>query len=254
MNLLRLGLLSEGYIAPVELLELRELVRHRRQVTQTAPSVTAQIRALLAKHGIGLPAALESQSGQDQLDAVRLPDYAAGRPEPRRRLMLLDNEIDALDVELDRRLKTYPGYRNLLTVRGIGPALAASFVVEIGDVSRFNTADQLACWAGLTPRHYGSDLEVRRRHSARKAVRWCGEQRSRWCSGSGALSWPTRSIFTNPRRRVVPLRPRPDLVAALSSDPSLVWLRLRSTVAARAGASRRSIVAGDIATRACLAS
>ena len=53
-NLLRLGSLPENYIAPPELRELRELVRHRRQLTKTSTSVKAQIRALLAKHGIRL--------------------------------------------------------------------------------------------------------------------------------------------------------------------------------------------------------
>ncbi len=176
-NLLRLGSLPEGYIAPTELRELRELVRHRRQLTKTATSVKAQIRALLAKHGVRLPAScLESQAGQDQLDAVVLPECAASRLESRRRLMMmLDNEIDALDVELDRRLKAHDGYRNLLKVKGIGPVLAAIFVAEIGDVTRFGTAEQLACWAGITPRHYESDRTVRRGHISKEGcalVRW----------------------------------------------------------------------------------
>lgn len=176
-NLLRLGSLPEGYIAPPELRELRELVRHRRQLTRTATSVKAQIRALLAKHGIRLAAScLESQAGQDQLDAVVLPPCTMSRLQSRRRLMMmLDNEIDALDVELDTRLKTTTGYRNLLKIKGIGPVLAAIFVVEIGDITRFGTADQLACWAGITPRHYESDRTVRRGHISKEGcalVRW----------------------------------------------------------------------------------
>jgi len=176
-NLLRLGSLPEGYIAPPELRELRELVRHRRQLIKSATSVKAQIRALLAKHGVRLPVScLESQAGQQLLDLVEVPECAAGRLDSRRRLMMmLDNEIDALDVELDRRLKNHDGYRNLLKVKGIGPVLAAIFVVEIGDVHRFGTAEQLACWAGITPRHYESDRTVRRGHISKEGcalVRW----------------------------------------------------------------------------------
>gem|GEM_PF-5652494 len=37
-------------------------------------------------------------------------------------------------------------------------------------------------------------------------------------------------------------------MASLSSDPGLVWLRPRSVIAPRSAASRRSIVAGEIAT------
>jgi transposase len=55
-NLLRLGSLPEAYISPPGLRELRELVRHRRQLVKLATAVKAGIRALLAKHNIRLPA------------------------------------------------------------------------------------------------------------------------------------------------------------------------------------------------------
>ena len=53
--------------------------------------------------------------------------------------------------------------------------LAAVFVVEIGDISRFGSADQLTCWAGITPRHYESDWTVGRGHISKEGcalVRW----------------------------------------------------------------------------------
>jgi hypothetical protein len=93
-------------------------------------------------------------------------------------MLMLDNEIDMLDVELDHRLKNHAGYRNLLKVKGIGPVLAAIFVVEIGDVTRFKTAEQLACWAGITPRHYGPtglcDRDIARRlHATTRVAKGC---------------------------------------------------------------------------------
>jgi transposase len=176
-NLLRLGSLPEAYIAPPQLRELRELVRHRRQLVKTCTSVKNGIRALLAKHGIRLTVThLEGSCGQGLLDLVELPEvYALRLASQRRLLLLLTNEIDALDVEIDRRLKSHPGYRNLLTVKGIGPVLAAVFVAEIGDIERFAGPAQLACWAGLTPRHHESDKTVRRGHISKEGsslVRW----------------------------------------------------------------------------------
>ena len=40
--------------------------------------------------------------------------------------------------------------------------MAAVFVAEIGDVTRFATASRLCSWAGLTPRHRESDTHVQR--------------------------------------------------------------------------------------------
>ena len=176
-NLMRLGSLPEAYIAPPQLRELRELVRHRRQLVKSSTSVKNGIRALLAKHGLRLRVSnLEAPSGQAMLDLIELPEtYALRLASQRRLLLLVSTEIDALDIEIDRRLKTHPGYRNLLTVKGIGPVLAAVFVAEIGDISRFGTAAQLACWAGLTPRHHESDRTVHRGHISKEGstlLRW----------------------------------------------------------------------------------
>ena len=40
--------------------------------------------------------------------------------------------------------------------------MAAVFVAEIGDVTRFPGPQQLCSWAGITPRHRESDTKVRR--------------------------------------------------------------------------------------------
>ncbi|WP_309238803.1 IS110 family transposase [Actinoplanes aureus] len=47
-------------------------------------------------------------------------------------------------------------------VPGVGPILAAIFVAEIGDVTRFATPAHLSSWPGLTPKHRESDTVVHR--------------------------------------------------------------------------------------------
>jgi len=176
-NLLRLGSLPEAYIAPGGLRELRELVRHRQRLTQANTAVKAGIRAVLAKHNIHLPVSdLESGLGTALLDQVTLmPAYLHRLDSQRRQMLLLEAEIGATEVELDRRLKHHPDFRNLQKIKGIGPVLSAVLVAEIGDVHRFAGPDQLACWAGLTPRHYASDRTTRRGHISKEGsvlVRW----------------------------------------------------------------------------------
>ena len=60
-------------------------------------------------------------------------------------------------------------------IRGVDPVLAAIFVAEIGDVTRFNRPEQLCPWAGMTPKHYGSDTKVHRGRITKQGstiVRW----------------------------------------------------------------------------------
>ncbi|HET7070070.1 MAG TPA: transposase [Nocardioides sp.] len=58
---------------------------------------------------------------------------------------------------------------------GVGPILAAVFLAEVGDVTRFTKATQLASWAGLTPKHHESDTHVHRgpiTKQGSRLVRW----------------------------------------------------------------------------------
>ncbi|WP_222131305.1 transposase [Pseudonocardia sp. C8] len=53
--------------------------------------------------------------------------------------------------------------------------LAAVFVAEIGDITRFPGPAQLASWAGLTPKHRESDTTVHRGRITKQGsrlVRW----------------------------------------------------------------------------------
>lgn len=54
---------------------------------------------------------------------------------------------EVLDSELSQRLQTIPG---------VGPALAATFIAEIGDIWRFEDFDQLAAYAGVHPKEQSS--------------------------------------------------------------------------------------------------
>ena len=68
-----------------------------------------------------------------------------------------------------------PGYTALQNTPGIGPTLAAVFVAEIGDVTRFASAPKLTCWAALTPKHHESDTHVHRGRIPKQGsrlVRW----------------------------------------------------------------------------------
>ena len=132
---------------------------------------------MLAKCGIQvLMADLFGIEGNDLLNRLSLPaPYAARVGSLRRLLENLEFEIALLDNLVQGRLRTDPGYVAVQQIPGIGPVLAAVFVAEIGDVSRFGTAPQLACWAGLTPKHHESDTHVHRgpiTKQGSRLVRW----------------------------------------------------------------------------------
>jgi transposase len=177
IDLLRLGRLAESYIAPPGLRELRELVRHRAKLVAMRSSLKAQVHAVLAKEGVAVGVSdLFGVAGRCFLASLSLGDAY------RLRVDSLLAVIDAIGPEVGRFealvaevLSGNPGYVAIQAIPGVGPILAAVFVAEIGDVSRFGSAAHLCSWAGLTPKHRESDTTVHRGRITKQGsrlVRW----------------------------------------------------------------------------------
>jgi transposase len=176
-DLLRMGRLPEAWIAPPATRELRELVRHRAKLVALRSNLKCQVHAVLAACGVIVPMTdLFGASGQGLLERVVLaPAFRARLSSARRLIEALDFEIELFTSLASGRLRGHPGYTAIRAISGVGPILAAVFVAEIGEVSRFRRAAQLASWAGLTPKHHESDTTVHRGRITKQGsrlVRW----------------------------------------------------------------------------------
>lgn len=69
-------------------------------------------------------------------------------------------ELLATD-RLSKDVHLYQDYRNLQTIPGVSKTTAFAMIAEIPDISSFQTARQLAAFAGLTPCHRRSGSSVR---------------------------------------------------------------------------------------------
>jgi len=176
-DLLRMGRLPEAWIAPPEVRGLREAVRHRCKLVALRSGLKAQVHGVLAKQGVRVAMSdLFGVGGQKMLDELRLDAPFNARVASLRRLIDAFNfEIDILARRTAAQLRAHPGFRAIQAIHGVGPVLAAVFVAEIGDVTRFRRPQQLCSWAGLTPRHRESDTKVHRGRITKQGnplVRW----------------------------------------------------------------------------------
>ena len=116
-------------------------------------------------------------AGRNRLPhSLELPDAYHIKVESLRDLVgHADREIEMLERVIHCRLVDDRGYQAIQAIHGVGRVLAAVFVAEIGDVSRFPTPGSLCSWAGLTPKHRESDAKAQRGHITKKGstlVRW----------------------------------------------------------------------------------
>ena len=162
--------------------------------------------------------------GARLLDRVQLPaPYAARIASLRRMIESLDFEIDLFAGLVRGRLAGDPGYLAVQTIPGVGPTLAAVFVAEIGDVTRFSTAAQLGCWAGLTPTHRESDTHVHRGRITKQGCRLV-----RWAAVESVQILPATTALGQLRDRVAGRRGRNiGVVAAARRQIEYVFYALR---------------------------
>lgn len=133
-DLLRMGRLPEGWIAPPDTREIRQVVRHRAKLVHLRTGVREQVHAILANEGVAIAVSdLFGVAGNHLLDQVALSPVARARIVSLRRLLdQLDGEIDAFHKLATRRLHGDARYRAVQTIPGIGPVLGAVFVPRSG--------------------------------------------------------------------------------------------------------------------------
>ena len=202
-HLLRADLLPEAYVAPRELRDLRELLRHRIALTAMRSALKNRVHAILAKHGITRQHSdLFGKGGRQFLGELEL------REPPRRRLDSLlaliddfDREIEQTTKEIDQRARADDRVDVLCQIRGVGRYTAMLIIAEVGEIERFPDARHLCAWAGLTPTVRSSDGKARLGHISRQgspALRWALVEAAQKCTTGGG---PLRETFERIAKR-----------------------------------------------------
>jgi transposase len=190
-DLLRHDHVRASYIPPKPIRELRDLTRRRVQLMQDATRERNRVQKLLEQVNVKIAGVLSDVfgvSGQHMLVALlegqATPEQIAGlargqaqRKIPQliealqghrmsdhgrllirsclRHLACLEEEVEVLDTEILRRMRTgsfEKAFLLLQTVPGVGELSAAAILAETGtDLVSFPTPEQMASWAGLCP-------------------------------------------------------------------------------------------------------
>jgi transposase len=224
-DLLRMGRLPEAWIAPPATRELRGWVRHRAKLVGLRSCLKNQVHAVLA--GAGAQVAMSDlfgTGGRALLAATRLAVESRSRVDSLLRVITaLDFEIDLYAKLVGGRLRADPGYAAIQQIPGVGPLLGAVFVAEIGDITRFGRPQQLASWAGLTPKHHESDTTVHRGRITKQ-----GSRLVRWAAVEAVQRVPDHTRLGQTRDRIGERRGRNiGVVAAARELITLVFYGLR---------------------------
>jgi transposase len=163
------GELRGIYVPSRRELEDRSLIRMRAAVVKKQTRCKNQIRAFLAFHGVRMPPEVDDRYWSRRYIRT-LQRLVFERPGATTALTVLIQELlyhRTVICDLTRQLRRlaredhYAGATNvLLSVGGIGPVAAMTFMTELVRVTRFPTLDHLSSFCGLVPgEHSSGDTE-----------------------------------------------------------------------------------------------
>jgi transposase len=138
-QLLRLGLLPEGYIYPREARAVRDLSRKRMQLVRCRTAQILSIENILARQTGGRMSSNQiKRLKPEQVDALGLPAEVALALKANCAVCeTLRAQIEGIEKTLQERVKLQQEYRLLKSVPGIGEVLATTIMLETGTVARF---------------------------------------------------------------------------------------------------------------------
>lgn len=154
---------------------LRELVRHRAQLVRTAVKHKLRVHANLAKENKCIYAPF-SLKGREQLKAVKLTDSRRQKVEDDLEVIdFLELKIAEQDAKVKYVARSNPDVTVLKTIPGFDVLTSIAFIAEVGDITRFRKANQVAAFLGLAPRVYSSGDSSRNGRITK-----CGSKLMRW--------------------------------------------------------------------------
>lgn len=265
-QLLECGLLRGSFVPPRAVRDLRDLTRHRAQLTAEHTRVANRVHKLLADTNVKLSAVASDvlgKSGRAMLQAMlqgetnpaTLAELALGRlrekiPQLRlaleghctdhhryilRRLMLhlqhLEQEIDAFSQQIKTELHTLlptTTQQRLDAIPGIAPHTIEDIIAEIGtDMSVFPDEHHLSSWTGICPGNEESGGK-RLRSRTRKGNRWLRRALS---EAAWAASHTKETYLAAQYRRLAPRRgKRRALLAVGHSILGIIYHLLKEEV------------------------
>jgi transposase len=148
------GELEPLYVPDPTTQDLRALTRGKIDASRHVTKTINEIGSLLRSWGITFECSLLSKKGQTIIEESRAKL-------PQRSVMVLDYLLGVLraaqemENALEKAVATEAANDEtcqiLMTIPDVGPLTALVIRSEVGDISRFGSADQFICYCGLSP-------------------------------------------------------------------------------------------------------
>jgi transposase len=173
-DLTRIGYLPEVYIPSDEIIALRDLTRHKCNLSRLLVRVKNKVKAILLREGIKYDDEIWDKDGIFWLRGLnheKINDFTD-------LYEIIHEKIKKVSKEIDKAAKNKEETRLLDSIPGIASFGAALIFAEIGDIERFPDPKHLHAYAGAVPGIYQSGTKTKtvKKKEVNHWLKWiCGQ-------------------------------------------------------------------------------
>jgi transposase len=193
-EMLRLGILPEGYIYPKQERPMRDLLRKRSHLMRLRTSLVVSLQNILSRN-VGRKVSVNDVKGlrEDRITSLleESEDLAMAGRISKETIDFLTHQIDQIERRIDKKVRLKGVYRFLQTLPGVGKILALTIMLETGPISRFETVGDYVSYCRKVPSQWMSN------------GKWKGSGNTK--NGNRYLSWAYAEASDYARR----LHPEP---------------------------------------------
>jgi transposase len=139
--------------------QIKSLCQTRDRLVKLRTSLINKIHNILNSYGIVIKRErLSSKKGLDEILMYQLPELAKLELEVIvSQITHLNEGISRLDQQIEDRGQQLKGFKNITSIKGIGPKSGAILLSVIGDINNFASEKKLQSYFGIVPRVHQSN-------------------------------------------------------------------------------------------------
>jgi transposase len=174
-EMLRLGILPEGYIYPKEERPLRDLLRKRGHLVRLRTSLIVSLQNILSRN-LGSKVTVNDLKALKE-DRVSLllemnEDLALAGRVSKEAIDHLTRQIHKIEWVVQKRVILKEPYRYLLTLPGVGKILSLTIMLETGPIGRFETVGDYVSYCRKVPSQWMSNGKWKGRGNRKNGNRY----------------------------------------------------------------------------------
>lgn len=185
-QLLRLGILPEGYIFPKEERHLRDLLRKRLKLVNERAMHIIGFKSIVNRNTGGSIKTNDVRSLKpDGIEGFFENEHLQRSAEANIAIInFLNEEIRDVEKMVMKAVQSRPAFEKLMTVPGIGKSLALTILLETGDIGRFPSVGDYASYCRCVGSSRLSNEKVKggnNRKNGNKYLSWAYVEAAVYC-------------------------------------------------------------------------